>query len=186
MIAYLKGTIKAKHGKLLVIDVHDVGYGVFVPTSTAYHLVVGAGVELYIHTNVREDALELYGLPNAEAMELFKQLISISGVGPKMALAVFDVGELSAIKRAIGAGDAGFLTKVSGIGKKTAEMIIIKLRDKADWGTTDSGSSEVLDALVALGYPLADAREVLAQIPTDVTDTEGRIRTALQKLSRRV
>lgn len=186
MIAYLQGTLKAKQGKTLIIDVHQVGYGVLVPTSTAYHLSIGGPVELYIHTHVREDALELYGLPSTEALELFKQLITISGVGPKMALAVFDVGELVTIKRAIAAGDAGFLTKVSGVGKKTAELIIIKLRDKSDWGAIDSGSSEALDALVALGYPLADAREVLAQIPTEIADTEGRIRAALQKLSHRV
>jgi len=187
MIGYLKGTIKNKTAKTLILEINGVGYTIFTTQVVREQSKVGQGLELYIYTNVREDALELYGLPTIEEIEFFKKLIGISGVGPKSALGIFEVAALNEIKKAISRGDASLLTKVSGIGKKTAELIIVKLKDKdLDIGSIlETGShGDAIDALVGLGYSAADAREILTSLPPDLP-LEEKVKAALKKLGKK-
>jgi len=186
MLGYIKGKIQAKTEKNLIIETGGVGYAVFVPQNLIQQVKLGDQLELYLHTHVREDALELYGLPRLEELEFFKKLIGVSGVGPKTALGLFEAARLDEIKKAITHGDSGILTKVSGIGKKTAELIILKLRDKAgDYNLSVDGemigsSGEAIEALIALGYSVADAREALAKLSPDLVTTEDKVRAVLK------
>ncbi len=183
MIYALSGTVLRTEQRLLVITVNGVGYGVAVPATVAEQYQASDPAELHIYTHVREEALELYGFTRSDELSLFKKLIGISGVGPKSALAVFEIADFQTIQQAIAAGDAAFLQKVSGIGKKTAELIVLKLRDSAtelSEGET-SAHSDVLDALTGLGYPLADVRQIIRQLPAD-TSTEEKVTQALRLL----
>ena len=154
--------------------------------------LIGSEVEMYTHQHVREDAVELYGFKNLEDLELFELLISISGVGPKTGLGVFAIATASDIKEAIARGDSGLLTKVSGIGKKTAERIVLELRDKVSQlafydklsGAKTLPSSDEIDALMALGYSLQQAREALSQIDQSLTDSSQKIRAALKLMGK--
>lgn len=146
----------------------------------------GAGGEtmLWIHTHVREDVLDLYGFLDYSELEFFEMLISVSGIGPKGALAILGVTSIETLRKAIGTGDTSYLTKISGIGKKTAEKIVIELRDKI--GTELKGSSlqgelDALEALKSLGYAQNEIREALKKISSD-TDTSTKIREALKIL----
>src|SRR5512140_3237923 len=121
MIAYLKGKLINKGKNYIIIDVADIGYQVFVNPVMYAELTIGDVLEIYIHHNVREDAETLYGFKNLEELEMFELLLSISGVGPKSALGVLSIAKVEDIKSAIVRGDATMLTKVSGIGRKTAE-----------------------------------------------------------------
>ncbi|MBI5621376.1 Holliday junction branch migration protein RuvA [Candidatus Falkowbacteria bacterium] len=188
MIGYLNGTVIDCTAKTLLLDVGGVGYTVFTTGNVLRATQAGDQLTLYIHTHVREDALELYGLPSPEAVDFFKQLISVTGVGPKSALAIFEIADLQELKTSIASSDTSLLTKVSGIGKKIAEMIVIKLRDKsltlADLGHKHHPQSQAIDALVSLGYSLADAREALSQIDAKHQSTEDRVKAALKLLAK--
>ncbi len=187
MIGYLKGNIKAKTEKTLLIDVKGVGYSIFTTAALIQESKVGQEIEIYTHTYVREDVLEIYGLASQEEIEFFKKLITISGVGPKSALGIFEVAKLEDLKKAIANGDASLLTKVSGIGKKTAELIVVKLKDKnIELTDTESlgAAGEAIDALMGLGYSAADARAALNQITPDITLTEDKVKAALKLLSK--
>ena len=188
MIGYLSGKIISKTNKTLLIDVNGIGYSVFCSNPTIQQNKIGQETKLYIHTHVREDALELYGMATAEETEFFKQMIGISGVGPKSALGIFEVAKLGDIKKAIAHGDPSLLTKVSGIGKKTAELIIIKLKDKnvvLDLSGDEIGSqSEAIDALMGLGYSASDARTALAKVDSSLESTEEKIKAALKLLAK--
>ena len=171
MIAHLHGTIHEKHPNRIVLDVHGVGYDVFVPLSTFYVLGdPGTAVALRIHTHVREDALTLYGFATLLEQELFERLIGVSGIGPKLALAVLSGIEPIDLIRAIERGDVARLTAIPGVGKKTSERIVLELKDRlprvqaaavvAGGGAPDAPAlrDDVLSALVNLGYhrPLAE------------------------------
>ncbi|OLC48490.1 MAG: Holliday junction DNA helicase RuvA [Acidobacteria bacterium 13_1_40CM_65_14] len=171
MIAYLRGRILEKHPNRLVVDVNGVGYDVFVPLSTFYGLGdAGSEIVLRIHTHVREDALALYGFATALEQDLFERLISISGIGPKLALAVLSGIEPLELMRAIERGDVARLTNIPGVGKKTSERIVLELKDRlprvqaaaaaADATVAEPSTvrDDVLSALVNLGYhrPLAE------------------------------
>jgi Holliday junction DNA helicase RuvA len=188
MLGYLKGKIQGKTTKTVILEVNGVGYAVFTTQPLLEKYKIGDTAELYLHTHAREDALELYGLPTLEEIEFFKKLLTISGVGPKSALGVFEVAKLADVKKAIAHGDPTLLTKVSGIGKKTAELIIIKMKDKnidlATLGGEAGSQSEALDALIGLGYSASDARLVLSKLPPEVTSTEDKIKRALKLLSK--
>ncbi|MFA6534151.1 MAG: Holliday junction branch migration protein RuvA [Patescibacteria group bacterium] len=188
MLGYLRGQIIAITEKSLVLETGGVGYLVFTTAKNLGAAKIGETAEFYLHTNVREDALELYGLPTIQEIEFFKRLIGISGVGPRTALGIFEVARLADIKKAIAQGDPGLLTKVSGIGKKTAELIIIKLKDKtvdlADSDGVNPSDHEALDALVSLGYTLPDARQALSQLPPDIATTEDKIKLVLKSLAK--
>ena len=171
MIAHLRGRISEKYPNRIVVDVNGVGYDVAVPLSTFYGLgEPGGDIALRIHTHVREDALALYGFATALEQNLFERLIGISGIGPKLALAVMSGIEPLDLVRAIERGDLARLTAIPGVGKKTAERIVLELKDRlprapAAAGPTDSGEREapalrddLLSALINLGYhrPLAE------------------------------
>ena len=131
MIAHLRGSILEKHPNRIVIDVNGVGYDVFVPLSTFYGLGdAGAAIALRIHTHVREDALVLYGFATLLEQELFERLIGVSGIGPKVALAVLSGIEPQELIRAIERGDLARLTAIPGVGKKTSERIVLELKDR--------------------------------------------------------
>jgi holliday junction DNA helicase RuvA len=171
VIAHLRGTIHEKHPNRIVVDVHGVGYDVFVPLSTFYGLGdPGAEIALRVHTHVREDALTLYGFATPLEQELFERLIGVSGIGPKVALAVLSGIEPQDLVRAVERGDVARLTAIPGVGKKTSERIVLELKDRlpraaaappAAAGTGAARSvvrDDVLSALVNLGYhrPLAE------------------------------
>ena len=171
MIAHLRGRLFEKHPNRLVVDVNGVGYDVFVPLSTFYGLAeAGTEVALRIHTHVREDALALYGFATALEQELFERLIGVSGIGPKLALAVLSGIEPPEFIRAIERGDLARLTAIPGVGKKTSERIVLELKDRlpraqAAAAVAGGAASEapvlrddVVSALVNLGYhrPLAE------------------------------
>ena len=158
----------------ILIEVGGVGYVVRVPlfALTTLRMQAGSELSLFIHTAVREDAIELYGFPTEDELLFFKQLMSVSGIGPKTALGILNVSDVSTLRRNIAAGDAAALTKVFGIGKKSAERIVVELRDKLALEQTARGESshsggddaEVVEALAALGYTLGEARGALKQI----------------------
>jgi holliday junction DNA helicase RuvA len=195
MIAYLKGKIINKGNGFVIIAVNDLGYKVFVSQNFLAEMPMGQEAEIYTHQNVREDALDLYGFKNLPELEIFEMLISISGVGPKTALAVLAVGSADEIKSSIARGDSNFLTKVSGIGRKTAERVILELREKiqtlsagtiggATSGSEGSMNADEIDALMALGYSLTEARDVLRAVDPSLKKSSERIRDALRKLGR--
>lgn len=192
MISYLAGKVRHRGDRSLVLEVGGVGYLVHVPDSLLYAAKEGDELEVFTHLYVRETAMELYGLSSLAELDFFQQLISVSGVGPKSALGVLSVAKLEDIKAAILRGEPSFLTKVSGIGKKTAERLIVELRGKiakeGDYGVSDaalgSGDGDVIDALVGLGYKAADARDVARRIPEDAEGVEDRIREALKILGK--
>ena len=172
MIAHLRGSILEKHPNRIVVDVNGVGYDVFVPLSTFYGLgEAGAAIALRIHTHVREDALVLFGFATLLEQELFERLIGVSGIGPKLALAVLSGIEPQEFIRAIERGDLARLTAIPGVGKKTSERIVLELKDRlprAQVAAAIGGAAaapevpilrdDVVSALVNLGYhrPLAE------------------------------
>lgn len=167
MIGKLTGRLSSSgvQGEVL-IEVGGVGYCVRTPLLALELLKsADADVSLFIHTVVREDALDLYGFPTHEELAFFKQLMSVSGVGPKTALGILNVADVSSLKRAIAQGDSTTLTKVFGIGKKSAERLVVELRDKLVHDATSTPSengvtsdAEVIEALLALGYRADEAR----------------------------
>lgn len=192
MISYLKGRIKNKGNGFVVLEVNNIGYKIFVTPLLDVELTLGQEIELSTHQYVREDALNLYGFRNPQELELFELLLGISGIGPKSALGVMSIASLADIKESISRGDPALLAKVSGIGRKTAERVVLELREKINklggeshkLGGGHLGSSDEIDALMSLGYSLAQAREALNNVDAKITDSGERIRQALKKLGR--
>lgn len=195
MIAYLKGKIINKGQGFIILGVNNIGYRVYVNATMYADLDVAREIELYAHQHVREDAQDLYGFKNLEELEMFTLLLSISGIGPKSALGVLSVSSVNGLKESIARGDASLLTKVSGIGKKTAERVVLELREKVGAmgfapgssnakGTGMVASGEEIDALMALGYSMMQARDALNQVDASVEDSGERIRSALKKMGR--
>ncbi len=175
-----------------IIDTNGVGYAVRLSAATLREIQAKqkTGVSLFIHTAVREDAIDLYGFPTLEELSFFKNLISVSSIGPKTALGILNVADVSTLKRGIAQGEASMLTKVFGIGKKSAERIVVELRDKLVGEATERGESvgttgddiDVLEALMALGYSAAESRAALKKIPSGATGTRERLSAALKNL----
>lgn len=200
MIAKLTGRLVEKHATRLVVDVHGVGYEVQVPLSTFYHLPEpGADVTLRIHTHVREDAMLLFGFSTTLEQQLFERLIAVSGIGPKLALAVLSGIDPADLVRAVRAGDVGRLTLIPGIGKKTAERIGLELKDRlteqlAAELAAEPGASpgeptlraDVVSALLNLGYHRAPAEKAVeaALKGTDQQSFEGVLKRALQRMGK--
>jgi Holliday junction DNA helicase RuvA len=194
MIAYLKVKLINKGKNYIILEAGDLGYQVFVNPIMYAELTIGDRLEIYTHHNVREDAETLYGFKNLEELEMFELLLSISGVGPKSALGVLSIAKVDDIKSSIARGDATMLTKVSGIGRKTAERIILDLRDKVASlggsafggasGDDTSSNSDEIDALITLGYSVQQAREALRQVDSKIIKPGERIRGALKILSK--
>jgi len=193
MIGFLNGSVKAIRKNYIVVAAGHVGYKVFVTPTLSLGTAVGKPIELYIHTYVREDQLALYGFASHRELDFFELLISVSGVGPKMALGVMSTADLEVIRSGIASGDAGVFTKVSGIGRKTAERLIVELREKVDPESGDDGeilgklsrdSAEVLDVLMALGYSRLEARKALGAVPREINDSDQRVKEALRALAK--
>lgn len=186
MIGYIKGRVISKRVNFVVVDISGVGYKVYTGSNTLAKLKKGETAELHTHLVVRENVLDLYGFLNQEDLEFFELLIDVSGIGPKSGLAILDLASVRTLKKAIGSGDTSYLTKVSGIGKKTAEKIVLELRDKL--GATGEeaelvGEVEVLEALKSLGYTTGEAREALRQVDKSVEGTSEKVKAALKILS---
>lgn len=188
MIAYLNGKIKIKNDKFVVLEVNNVGYKVFAPQNVLESLnAEGEEQELFIHHYVSEDREELYGFLNFQDLDFFELLMSVSGIGPKSALGVMAIASTEDLKKGILSEDTSIFTKVSGVGQKTAERVILELKNKipADVVTgVLSQDLEALDALIKLGYSQREARDALRQAPRDLTLASERIRWALQNLGK--
>ncbi len=186
MIGSVRGLVTHKSNNYVIVEASNVGYKVFSPQVILLTLKVGDEVSLVIHTYVREDQITLYGFQNLEQLEFFELLLTVSGVGPKSAMGIMSLSSLDMIKSAIASGDAGIFKKVAGIGTKTAERVIVELKEKLkDAGATPMAQehSDALEALVALGYREQEAREVLKKIPSE-TDLQNKIKLALKALSK--
>lgn len=191
MIAQIIGKIVHKTEKSIIVNAGGVGYQIFVSTDVLTNSKpVGETTELWTHMAVRETAIELFGFETIDEKKFFELLLSVSGIGPRGALSILSIAPMETIKKAIGSGDTAYLTKVSGIGKKTAEKIVVELRDKlsALGHNDESGSlrdeSDVLEALQSLGYSLAQARNAVKQVDITVTETNTRIKEALKILGK--
>ncbi len=183
MIGHLHGTLLQKSANALVIQVSGIGYEVHVPLSLLTKPKIGATVDVVIYHDIREGINALYGFESWDDRALFKELLSVSGVGPKTALAMFGVNTAEQIIAAINDQDIAFLTDVPGIGKRTAERITIELKEKVSGGVAMHAQNETVQALEGLGYRLREIREVVQTLPPNLS-LEEQIKSALQKLSR--
>lgn len=189
MFGYLEGTVKASRGSYAIILAGGVGYKVFSTKETLPRLVPGSEMAIWTHLAVREDALDLYGFLAEEELHFFELLLTVSGIGPRSALAILDIASVETLRSAISSSNANYLTTVSGIGKKTAEKIVLELRDKVGKsengaGAALQGDAEALEAMRSLGYTAQEAREALRQVPVEVEKTNDRLRQALRLLGR--
>lgn len=194
MIARLSGTLAHKSPEYLIVDVQGVGYQVSVSLNTFYQLPEsGQPVQLQVHTHVREDALQLYGFLDRSEKDLFLLLVGVSGIGPKLALNILSGRPASELKDALQSGDLVRLTAIPGVGKKTAERLVLELRDKlrllhgvpAEEPQPSGGFDvEAVSALINLGYRPADAeRAVKAARAAGASDLESTIRDALRRIA---
>lgn len=192
MIAHIRGKVEEKFSSSLIIDVHGVGYEITVPTPDFDNINLGEEHKFYTYHSIRENAEELYGFSSLAAKKIFELLISVQGIGPKAAIAILSLAEAEEVRNAIANADAVFISKASGVGKKSAERVIVDLSDKvgtpSHYGATDvrsrpstsRESDEALDALIALGFPLKEATAALEQVDIALP-VEERIKLALKK-----
>lgn len=189
MIAGVKGIIESIGSNWVILDVGGVAFQVFLPTSTLSNLsVVGRPARLHTHLHVREDNLTLYGFGSARELSLFETLITVKGIGPKLGLAMLSAMDAEQLATAIAAGDANMLTAVPGIGQKTANRIILELKDKigGTWMLTQDlesvqRNSEVVAALTSLGYSVVEATRAVAALPSSSQlSLEDKIKLALK------
>jgi Holliday junction DNA helicase RuvA len=196
MIAHLRGKLLVKHPNQAIVEAGGVGYDVTITVPTFSELAsLGSEVALHIHTHVREDAFALYGFLRAEEKVLFEKLITVSGIGPKLAITILSGMPAEDMTRAIRGNDVARLTRIPGIGKKTAERMVLELRDKLPAATSESLAAvpslsaveeDVLSALMNLGYQRSTAEKALANVPksADPGSFEAMFRQALASLSK--
>ncbi len=193
MIAHLYGTVTEKLKSSIIIDVHGVGYEVSITSPDAEKSQLDDQIKLYTYHAVRENGEELYGFSSLAAKRMFEMLISVNGVGPKAAMNILSLGTPEEVRNAIANADSVFIAKASGVGKKSAERIIVDLRDRvgapSHYGATETKftitanvgpADEALDALIALGFPLKEATAALEKVDPSLS-VEDRIREALKK-----
>jgi holliday junction DNA helicase RuvA len=185
MIGMLIGTVSGTRGNNLIVNVGGVGYVVAV--RSIFDFPKGSEIKLHTHLAVRENALDLYGFVLPEELRMFEELIKLPKIGPKSAMQILMQADVATLRQAVETADAVYLTKMSGIGKKTAEKIVNELKDMFDNDLTapnlPHGDSDVIDALLALGYAHKDIREAILKLKPEVTDTRKRITEALKILS---
>jgi len=187
MISKIEGVVWDKADKYIVAGVGGIGFKVFTTSENIEIAEKGKAISLLTHLVVKEDALDLYGFTQQDELSFFEMLISISGIGPKTALNILNISSIGALKMAISSGDTSHLTKVSGIGKKVAEKIVLELKDKVGVQSDDVSLRDELDAveaLKALGYSQRDAREALKKVEKNIVNTSERIREALKILGK--
>lgn len=187
MIGYLEGEVKTIGLGSCVVLIGGIGYKVFTTKDSLLRQVTGSRVNFWTHHVVREDVEDLYGFSSEAELKLFELLLTVSGIGPKSALSVLDTVSIETLRSAISQNRAEYLTKVSGIGKKTAEKIVLELKDKVGIGeeSTLKGDEEALEALRALGYSSAEARDTLRKVPSQFSNSNDRLREALKLLGSR-
>jgi Holliday junction DNA helicase RuvA len=190
MIAHVQGTVAEKFNSSIIVDVHGVGYEVSVATGDYDRTVLHEQVKFYTHHHIREQSQELFGFSSLAAKKLFELLITVQGVGPKAALAILSLGDAEVVRNAVANEDSVFITKASGVGKKTAERVVVDLSDKvglairtnvSELGLSQqiAHSDEALEALMALGYNLADASKALEGVSMELSTAE-RVTQALK------
>lgn len=190
MIATLEGLVTEKIGELVVLEVTGVGYGLYVTFEDFGALKTGDPARLYVYEHIRENSHELFGFKQIATKSLFEQLISVKGVGPKMALAILSVAGVEQVRQAIATGDTKFITQASGVGKKVAERIVVDLKDKVGLESSEEATGflttpavnpndEALQGLVALGYSVKDASKALEEVDAKLPPSE-RIKEALK------
>ena len=191
MISYLEGTIKYKGINYLTILTGGVGYKVSLPFDMLSKFKLNDPISTYIYTHVKDDAIDLYGFSNPEEIAFFELLISVSGIGPKTALAIFSHGKLTKIKEAIVKGDVEFFTSVPRLGRKNAQKIIIDLRTKLgsledlDLTEESSESKEIVEALKTFGFERGEAKDALKFIKDVEGDVSVKLRAALKYLGKK-
>lgn len=188
MIAHVSGIVAEKFAHSLIIDVHDVGYEVQVSLNDFDAAVLGEKLKLHTYHHVREQSQDLYGFSSLAAKKLFELLITVQGVGPKAALAILSIGDSETVRNAIAHGDSGMLAKATGVGRKTADRVVVDLSDKVGLAVSIAHSSgvsatpagdEALEALMALGFSLNDAMGALESVAKDLPTAE-RVTQALR------
>jgi len=191
MIATLSGVVSEKIDSTVVLDVGGVGYGLQATAEDFGRLPTGDTAKLYIYEHIREQAYDLFGFVQLDTKRLFEQLLSVKNVGPKVALAVLDIGTAPAVRGAIAAGEVKLLQSAKGVGKRAAEQIVVELRDKVGLNASDAAEGivyrpgvnaldEATEALVSLGYTPQDAAQALKDIDATLS-TEERVRQALKR-----
>lgn len=191
MIAHVSGIVSEKFGFSVIVDVQGIGYEVAVPLGDFENALLGEPIKFYTYHHIREQSQELFGFSTLAAKKIFELLITVQGVGPKAALSILSLGEVETVRNAIAGADAAFITRAGGVGKKTAERVIVDLSDKVGLPTSLpvggdmmpsvalSSNDEALEALMALGYNLNDATRALENIPADLSTAE-RVTLALK------
>lgn len=199
MVRQIRGVVAYTEEAAVIIDVHGVGYLVHVSIPPT-QFPIGAEMQLFTHLAVRENALDLYGFIDRDTLEIFELLLTLPKIGPKSALQILSQADITLLKHAVRNEDASYLSKMSGIGKKSAEKIVVGLKEKfEDWDintaqfseaddseTETSYARDTIDALIALGYPADDARRAVRQIAnehTDVQTSPDALKIALKRLS---
>ena len=193
MIRMVRGTVMARGKDYLVIDVGGVGYKVFVPEPAALAADINEQLLLHTYLQVREDALNLFGFANADELAMFELLLGVNGVGPKVALATLGVLSPELLRSAIVSEEPAMIARVPGVGKRTAEKIVLELRDKLKQFGGGSGlqslayatdvDSEVIDALTSLGYSVVEAQRAVQKLPKEAGGVEERLRLALSQFT---
>lgn len=184
MIAYLSGHVHHRDAHWLILTVQGVGYQVYVPQQVQAN--TGSNCELHCSQQVREDSQTLYGFPSLRERLFFELLLTVSGIGPKSALAILGLGSVDRLENAIGAGDPALFETVSGIGKKAAAKIIVELKSKITPGgpilPIEAGQRDLIDALEQLGYRRHEVAPIIAHLPADLRQLSDQIRWALREL----
>ncbi len=189
MISYIKGAIKLKEGDFAIVIVGDVGYRVFLLERDLSKTKVGETAEFFTHHYIREDDERLYGFSNSKELEMFELLFSVTGIGPKSAMGILNVAPLKSLEAAIAKKDVSLLTKVSGVGKKTAERVVLELASKikssGKAAEETSGLFDAVEALMSLGYSRVQALAALEKVPENISDAAEKVRLALKSLGKK-
>ena len=185
MLAYLKGRIILKNIHSAVVVTNNVGYEVFLSAKNLDALKKNDEAEFYTHEYLREDSRELYGFMGLGELNFFRQLLSVSGIGPKMAMNILSIADLEDLRAAVNSGSLTLLTSGSGVGTKTAQKIILELKGKLVDASGADASDEVTGALINLGYSKDQAMAAVKNIPKDLTKAEDRLRAALKSLGKK-
>ena len=191
MIASLSGKVTEKQGQMVVLETGGIGYGLYVSFEDFGALDAGKEAKLYVYEGIRENSYELFGFKKLESKNLFELLLSVKGVGPRMALAILSVASLEKVRQAIAAGEVKFISQAKGVGRRVAERVVVDLKDKvglaADEAATEflttpaaDPGDEALQGLVALGYSVADAAEALKKVDKKLPPAD-RIKAALKE-----
>lgn len=189
MIRQIQGNILKIEPRSVIVSVQGIGYQIHMAEASLLSLSKGQEITIWTHLAVRENSMDLFGFFTEQELTFFEMLLDVSGIGPRSALGIIGIASIEMLKKAIAHNDTSHLTKVSGIGKKTAEKIVVELRDKLanyieEGGSLElQGDNEVFEALQALGYTIGEARHAMKEISADISDTGDRIKEALKAIN---